>query len=127
MSNNPVELEKLLEQVNRSYSLIDDTRLYYTLKKIGVRIHIDSEAFSVVKALLAYYENKFLVVTTTMLKSVINSNYLGDYSSIVHRLGDYKVVLLLHSKYLLSTQRLRWRVHPIFLNAYYGDKNEKID
>jgi len=128
VGNKILIVEDLLKSIDESYKAMDDVKIFYTLKKLRVRINgTDYFAFKVVKALLACYENGFKTVTTGLLRNIIcgsGAEMPKNFTYITHRLGDYHLIIMLHSDKLSKQRSIRWQIHPRLLGAYYGDKIE---
>jgi len=104
-------LEDLKDMVHTKARGIDEVRIFYSLKKLGVK-WFKPQTVKVLKYCLAMHECKLPIVTWFFKDIGLKSDSI---LSILHTLGD-KHVLILKRK---AGKSHEWILHPNFLKAYY--------
>jgi len=110
-------LEDLKGMVRTKAREIDEVRIFYTLRKLGIK-WFKPQTINVLKYCIAMHECKLPIVTWFFKDIGIRPDSI---LSILHTLGD-KHVLILKRK---EGRFHEWILHPNFLRAYYDSQNIK--
>jgi len=110
-------LEDLKDMVHTKAKEVDEVRIFYTLKKLGIK-WFKPQTVRVLKYCIAMHEYKLPIVTWFFKDIGIKSDRILP---ILHTLGD-KHVLVLKRK---GGRFHEWILHPNFVKAYYVPQNIK--
>ena len=109
-----MNLEELEREVRRKLKEIDEVKLYYTLKELGVKRIGDLDTF---KICVALHESN-VPITSGSVAYFLNISTLNALLKL-HRLGDLGFLLQRSSSPVYL-----WSLHPRFKIKYYGERTE---
>lgn len=116
----PVDMQSLLTQIKERYDNMDNSAIYYPLRRLKIN-RISVETVDLMKACLIAHE--FGVDITIPFISYLMPKAEGaSLTNRLHRLGDNKLVLLKRDgKGCGRGNMCRWMLGDAFKNAYYGE------
>lgn len=115
--------DELIETIRTKAREYDETRIYYTLRRMHVRYVTQTQMYAI-QIFLALRELGLAYVKTTLFSAVADMEP-GNALTLLHRLGD-KHVLTLIRELTKTTQPYRYMLSELFLRTYGLNMNQNI-
>jgi len=112
--------EEIIEQIRDEMSKIEDFRVYYTMRLLGMR-KITKKQIKFMKCCLALHYLG-LPITVDLLRCVFNIPYDHQVSSTLHILGDKGAIILK----LKSKGFFMWTVPDYFIKVFENPREVEI-
>ena len=109
--------EQFIDLVRNKMRLIEDCRIFYVLKRYGLRLHVGSASFKMLKAILALHEIGVNEFGAAMIAELAECKFYEGCWNNMHILGDNHVLVKLRG---LETTKSVWIVSPVFLEEWEG-------
>jgi hypothetical protein len=110
-----VTVDQFLEMARRKMMDIDDTKLFYTLRKFGVNIRVNADTFRAMKAAIALHDLGITEFGTRMIMAVITPKFDSIICSRMHILGDNHVIVKLRG---IDSGMGVWQLSKPFLDEW---------
>ena len=106
--------QQLINIIEDKIKEIDDTKLYFKLKKHKINYKVSGNTFKVLKVMIALKQTGLDKVTAHIIKYLTG---IGQSSyQILHNLGDNHVLLKLRGTNEVS----EWAISPLFIKELDG-------
>ena len=102
---DPVSIDKIIEAIKKAYHVVEPFEVYLALKKLKL-LHITEPTQDVVRWCIAIQSQRLPI--TTYLITHLSDRPNSSARSILHRLGDNKILTLLRDE----RRELRYLLHP---------------
>ena len=115
-----VNLDELLVEMKSKYDNLDNSAIYYPLRRLKIN-RVSDSMVNLMKVCLIANEYGF-DVTIPFVSYFIGTSDRASLLWRLHRLGDNKLILLKRDGKSGRGNHCRWILGESFKNAYYGDK-----
>jgi len=121
----PIPLEELISRIKERARNLDEVRIYFTLKKMGVK-YFNPETVETIKYIIALHSEGFPYVTTRMLADLRNTR-LTCVTTLLHTLGDKGVLSLEYIPYITDRSKLAYKLSRKFLDNFKRKSEKEIE
>ena len=119
-----LSVEEFVNLIRGKMKLIEDCKLYYVLRKFGLRLRVGGASFTILKVILALHDVGVNEFGAIMIANLADLKYLEGCWTNLHMLGDNRVIQKLYG---VEFDRSVWTLSPIFLEAWEGRNIGNVD
>jgi hypothetical protein len=112
--------EDFVKMISERAKAIDDSKLYYALRQYGIRLHVGSVSFKLLKIILSLHDVGIREFGAVMVASIAKLKFYETCWNSLHVLGDSHVLVKLRG---VDLTRGVWMVSPMFLEVWEGKNN----